>query len=109
LSRSRVSLDEQRCRTIRSLDVALQHVDATRCRTRGTGNAVSWFKAVSLMITVRPQKITFADMRTQGVRGLLIYCADYKCSHSIAISGDRELAHSVLIDNGRPGFALGER
>jgi len=23
-----------------------------------------------------------------GVRGLLIYCADYRCSHSIAISGD---------------------
>jgi hypothetical protein len=37
----------------------------------------------------RPQKITFADMRTSGVRGLPIYCADYKCSYSIAISGDR--------------------
>ena len=36
----------------------------------------------------RPTKITFADMREQGVRGLLIYCADYRCSHSIAISGD---------------------
>jgi hypothetical protein len=23
-----------------------------------------------------------------GVRGLLIYCADYRCSHSIAISAD---------------------
>ena len=37
----------------------------------------------------RPTKITFADMREQGVRGLLIYCADYRCSHSIAINGDR--------------------
>jgi hypothetical protein len=37
----------------------------------------------------RPQKITFADMRAQGVRGVLIYCADYRCGHSIAISGDR--------------------
>jgi hypothetical protein len=37
----------------------------------------------------RPTKITFADMRAQDVRGLLIYCADYRCSHSIAISGDR--------------------
>ena len=36
----------------------------------------------------RPTKITFADMRVQGVRGLLIYCADYRCSRSIAISGD---------------------
>jgi hypothetical protein len=37
----------------------------------------------------RQVKITFAEMREQGVRDLLIYCADYTCSHSIAISGDR--------------------
>jgi hypothetical protein len=37
----------------------------------------------------RPQKITFAEMRDMGVRGLLIYCQDYKCSHSLAISADR--------------------
>jgi len=37
----------------------------------------------------RPQKITFAEMRSSGVRGLLVYCADYRCSHRIAISGDR--------------------
>ena len=36
----------------------------------------------------RPTKISFGDMRDMGVRGLLVYCADYKCSHSIAISGD---------------------
>ena len=36
----------------------------------------------------RPQKITFAEMREMGVRGILIYCADYRCSHSIAVSGD---------------------
>jgi hypothetical protein len=35
------------------------------------------------------QKITFAEMRASGVRALLIYCSDYKCSHSTAISGDR--------------------
>ena len=35
------------------------------------------------------QKITFAEMRAAGVRGLLIYCSNYKCSHSIAINGDR--------------------
>jgi hypothetical protein len=37
----------------------------------------------------RPQKITLADMRDMGVRGLLIYCSDYKCSHLITMSGDR--------------------
>jgi len=36
----------------------------------------------------RPQKITFAEMRDMGVRGILVYCADYRCSHSIAISAD---------------------
>jgi hypothetical protein len=36
----------------------------------------------------REQKITFRAMRDTGVRGILIYCADYKCSHSTAISGD---------------------
>ena len=36
----------------------------------------------------RPQKITFAAMRDSGVRGILVYCADYHCSHSLAISGD---------------------
>jgi hypothetical protein len=36
----------------------------------------------------RPQKITLAEMRSAGVRGLLIYCSDYHCSHWTAISGD---------------------
>ena len=34
------------------------------------------------------QKITFAEMRESGIRGLLVCCADYRCNHSIAISGD---------------------
>jgi hypothetical protein len=33
-------------------------------------------------------KITFAEMRESGAHGLLVYCADYRCSHSIAVSGD---------------------
>ena len=39
-------------------------------------------------MTDRQTKITFGEMREMGVRGLLIYCADYRCSHSVAISGD---------------------
>jgi hypothetical protein len=35
------------------------------------------------------RKITFGEMRAGDVRGLLIYCSDYKCSHWTAISGDR--------------------
>lgn len=37
----------------------------------------------------RPEKITFADMRQQGVRGVLVYCQDFRCSHSVAINADR--------------------
>jgi hypothetical protein len=39
-------------------------------------------------VSDRSEKITFAEMREQGVRGLLIYCSDYRCSRSIAASGD---------------------
>jgi hypothetical protein len=40
-------------------------------------------------MTMRPQKITFGEMREMGVRGVLIYCADYHCSHSVALNADR--------------------
>jgi hypothetical protein len=36
----------------------------------------------------RPQTITLGEMRSAGVRGLLIYCGDYHSSHSIAVSAD---------------------
>jgi hypothetical protein len=35
---------------------------------------------------MRPQKITFGEMRSCGVQGVLIYRADYRCSHSIAMA-----------------------
>ena len=37
---------------------------------------------------MRPQKITFGDMREMDVRGVLVYCADYHCSHSVAMNAD---------------------
>ena len=40
-------------------------------------------------MTEGPTKITFGEMRKMGVRGVLVYCADYTCSHSIAVSADR--------------------
>jgi len=30
---------------------------------------------------MREQKIILGQMRESGVRGLLVYCADYQCSH----------------------------
>jgi hypothetical protein len=53
----------------------------------------------------RPQKITFAEMRASGVRGLLIYCNDYKCSHSTAISGNR-WGDDVRLSDIEPLFTL---
>ena len=39
---------------------------------------------------MRPQKITFGEMRSgRGPTGILVYCADYRCSHSIAMSAEQ--------------------
>ncbi len=46
----------------------------------------------------RPEKITFGEMREEGVRGILIYCGDYHCSHSIALGADRWPDHVRLSD-----------
>jgi hypothetical protein len=43
-------------------------------------------------------KITSGEMREMGVRGILIYCCDHQCSHSIAISADRWPDHVRLSD-----------
>jgi hypothetical protein len=50
-----------------------------------------------------PQKITFGDMRESGVRGVLIYCADYKCSHYITAMADR-WADDVRLSDIEPKF-----
>jgi hypothetical protein len=40
-------------------------------------------------MNTRPTKITFVEMREMGVRGVVVYCSDYRCSHSTAVSADR--------------------
>jgi hypothetical protein len=37
-------------------------------------------------------------MRASGVRGLLIYCSDYTCSHSVSLNADRWPDHIRLSD-----------
>jgi hypothetical protein len=44
----------------------------------------------------RPQKITFGEMRSTGARGILVYCADFHCSHSIATGADQWPDHVRL-------------
>jgi hypothetical protein len=46
----------------------------------------------------RQQKISFEEMRASGVRGVLVYCSDYRCSHSTAINADRWPDHVRLSD-----------
>jgi len=41
------------------------------------------------MIAARPQKVTFGEMRETSMRGVLVYCADYHCNHSVAMNADR--------------------
>ena len=50
----------------------------------------------------RPDKITFGDTREQGVRGILIYCADYRCAPRAAT-----LAAPLLWLGQRLGFGFG--
>ena len=64
--------------------------------------------AIVSIMTDRPTKITFAEMRDMGVRGLLVDCSDYKCSHLITMSGDRWPDDMRLSDlQPRFGFPLG--
>jgi hypothetical protein len=37
-------------------------------------------------VTERRQKITFGEMRESGVRGLLLFCSDYRCSHNVTLT-----------------------
>ncbi|MBR0800948.1 hypothetical protein JQ615_36855 [Bradyrhizobium jicamae] len=43
-----------------------------------------------------PHKI--GDMRSMGVRGVLVYCADYQGSHSMAVMADRWVDDVSLSD-----------
>ena len=46
----------------------------------------------------RAEKITLEEMRASGVRGLIVCCSDYKCSHSVKISGNGWPGHLRLSD-----------
>jgi hypothetical protein len=43
-------------------------------------------------------KITLGGMRAAGVRGLLVYCADFRCGHLARISADGWPDHVRLSD-----------
>jgi hypothetical protein len=45
-----------------------------------------------------PEKITFGEMREMGVRGVLVWCSDYQCSHSASVTADQWSDHVRLSD-----------
>jgi hypothetical protein len=55
-----------------------------------------------------PQKITFGEMRDAGVRDVLVYCQDHKCSHSTTISADR-WPDNIRLSDVEPDFVCTAR
>jgi hypothetical protein len=62
-------------------------------------------------LLIDPQEITFAEMRAAGVRGLLVCCSDYHCSHwiarSAAINGPMMPAYLIWSPDLNAGLAAG--
>jgi hypothetical protein len=56
-----------------------------------------------MTMTATPQKITVGEMRASGVRDVLIYCRDHRCSHHVAISTDR-WPDNIRLSDIEPGF-----
>jgi hypothetical protein len=48
-------------------------------------------------MTERPTKITFGEMREMGVRSILVYCADYRCSRSAVTAGRHCLFQGIRV------------
>jgi hypothetical protein len=46
----------------------------------------------------REQKITFGEMRESGVSGVVVFCSDYRCAHSVTLPADRWPDHVRLSD-----------
>jgi len=49
-------------------------------------------------MTTYPQTISFGELRTSGVRDVLVYCRDHKCGRSTTTSADRWPDHIRLSD-----------
>jgi hypothetical protein len=42
----------------------------------------------AVIAVIERVKISFGEMRSAGVTHILVYCSDYKCSHSIRLSAE---------------------
>jgi hypothetical protein len=59
--------------------------------TAARGQGIVLRKASRSAIMVMPAftKIVLGEMRASGVRGVSVYCTDYRCGHSTHISADQ--------------------
>jgi hypothetical protein len=55
------------------------------------------------MVAIREQKITLGEMRESGPNRLIVYCADYKCTHHVTIDAS-QWADSVRLSDLEPKF-----
>jgi hypothetical protein len=58
--------------------------------TSKAGRSKHWLASDGDKMVERPEKITFAEMRAAGVRRVLIYCRDYRCSHLNIVPDDAD-------------------
>ncbi|WP_246790136.1 hypothetical protein [Bradyrhizobium sp. CCBAU 51765] len=72
--------------------------------------ALGWRHAPALPAATRPRtpdgrplKITFGEMREMGLSGVLVFCPDYRCSHSLRLPADR-WADEVRLSDIEPRF-----
>jgi hypothetical protein len=61
------------------------------------------FRVTLIDIMQREIKITLGEMRSTGVRGLVVFCADYQCSHSVKIDTS-QWGDDVRISDLEPRF-----
>jgi hypothetical protein len=54
-------------------------------------------------MTTTPPKITFGEMRASGVRDVLIYCRDHRCSHHVETNAGG-WADDVRLSDIEPSF-----
>jgi len=85
--------------------VAATHLNRSTLEPTGRVRAAPKLPFLSRIQMVKRRRSfpTLGDMRASGVRGLLVYCSDYRCSHSMAISGDR-WADDVRLSDLEPLF-----
>ena len=85
-------------RTIRSTANIANRIATSRIPRKYNGSYIASVKQFPMPELTRQQKITLGEMRTACVRGLLVYCADYRGAQAVRLSADRWPDHTRLSD-----------